>query len=211
MKSRSTLALALALAASLGSGLAKADVPPQETARAEAPDSQDQVKALVKAGKLDVARAGNYRSLFEANVRGQSGTNSPIVGHLPKGAVVSVLGRVPNSWWYAVATEKSIGYVSSELLSANPVKGLPSIVVPDAKSAVVAAPGPDVKPSPEASPDLDTKPAGTGKGDALKPLPGKPVATPLLPPSFDRLTTPAVRSKVTGPREISMCPIPGPR
>jgi hypothetical protein len=109
----------------------------------------------------------------EINLRNGPGTDYEVVGTLPAGESLEIVGRNTNSSWWQVSTQTGLAWVAAEVVAANNI---------DDSIPIVEAPPPPVQPLPvEQSPQPTSAPTSVPVAPAQPVFTGETVDPPWWP------------------------------
>lgn len=115
--------------------------------------------------------SGDWEAGKNANIRSAPTTGSAVVGRLALGQPVKVLGRVPNSDWFAVSAAGGTAYVRLDLLE---LRGTHQST-PRGTTTIMPKPADNDGPSIKAAPRSKIQ-AAPIKGAAIQATPNPPPA-----------------------------------
>lgn len=164
---------------------------PTETPGTEILPTETPIPEVLKP----IVTAGEYK----VNLRSGPGTDYEIVGTLPSGESLEIVGRNADSSWWQVSTQNGLAWVAAEVVIANNV---------DNTIPIVEAPPPPVQPTPiEQAP----QPA-----DSPTVAPPQPTTVPVAPaePAFTGKTVdppwwPCAEGQIKGNRDSGKYHVPG--
>ena len=112
----------------------------------------------------------NFTAIKSSNIRGGPGTDYKVVGKLPAGNVVMVVGKVKGSDWYMISQgDVATGFVSAGLLEETPTATVTSADQPDGDVETVQATADQTCKTVEQSVTQDD---GTTKTEVIKACQG---------------------------------------